>query len=212
MSMMICGREIAVCIELKCKDEPAAEGMCASHFAKVTKERQGIVYFIAAGQYVKIGYTTNIALRCVDLRAKAGIVLPPDLTLDEVKAHQILATETGGLDREARLHHHFQDYRTAGEWFRRSPELMRYIEAVSRPNYPASRKVISRYDDGLHLLEAAVSAQTAALRAKQDRPSACRARSAAVRAAYEGGIRPKTLARALGIQSQRVLRMAAGRE
>lgn len=186
--------------------------MCAAHFAKVNKERRSTVYFIAAGDYVKIGFSTNMKVRLVDLRHSSNITTPAGLSHRDLNAHRVLATEAGGPDRESRLHFHFRAYHVAGEWFTRSPELLAYINALNSPMESASRELVARYDSGRHLIDAAVAAERNARMSSRNGGSAFHERSAAVRAAKAQGIRTKTLARALGIQSQRIIRMVADRE
>lgn len=210
--MEICGRTITECIELKCKDAPHAEGMCAAHFAKVEKERRGTVYFVAAGEFVKIGYSTNMGVRLVDLRRAYNFTTPAGITDFELRDYRVLATETGGPDREARLHYHFRAYHAAGEWFERAPEILAYIDALNSSTELVSRALLASYDSGQHLIAAAIEAECRARASKRNGGAVFQERSAAVRAAKEKGIRTKTLARSLGIQSQRVVRMVSGRE
>lgn len=76
---------------------------------------QTVVYFIANGGRVKIGYTTNLKSRLSSLALRADSVL---LTLD------------GGPDLERALHAHFQAHRDGNtEWFELAPTIFRYITA-----------------------------------------------------------------------------------
>lgn len=77
-----------------------------------------VVYFIANGGRVKIGYTTN-------LRSRLG-----SLTL---RSDAVLLALHGGPDLERALHVRFAAYRNGNtEWFELAPEIFRYI-AASHP-------------------------------------------------------------------------------
>lgn len=74
-----------------------------------------IVYFLANGGRVKIGYTTNLKSRLGSLALRSDSVL--------------LALH-GGPELERALHVHFTAYRNGTtEWFELSPEIFRYIAA-----------------------------------------------------------------------------------
>jgi hypothetical protein len=74
-----------------------------------------IVYFVANGTRVKIGYTTRLFDR---LRA---------LTL---QADAVLLLLEGGMHLESALHKRFGKHRIAGtEWFALAPEIVRYVGA-----------------------------------------------------------------------------------
>jgi hypothetical protein len=74
-----------------------------------------VVYFIANGSRVKIGFTTNLKNRLGSLALRADSVL---LALD------------GGPDLERALHAQFSDYRNGDtEWFELAPEIVRYVSA-----------------------------------------------------------------------------------
>lgn len=66
-----------------------------------TKERErraavSVVYYVRTGRYVKIGYTSNLKARLVNLR---------------LDATEVLATESGGRTLEAQRHAQFADER-----------------------------------------------------------------------------------------------------
>lgn len=79
-----------------------------------------IVYFIANGGRVKIGYTANLRVRL------ASLSLRPD---------NVLLALAGGPELERALHTHFAAYRNGStEWFELSPEIFRYVAgAAGRP-------------------------------------------------------------------------------
>lgn len=77
-----------------------------------------VVYFLANGGRVKIGYTTNLRSRLASLTLRNDSVL---LVLH------------GGPDLERALHSHFAEYRDgATEWFELAPAVFRFI-AMSHP-------------------------------------------------------------------------------
>jgi hypothetical protein len=72
-----------------------------------------VVYFLANGGRVKIGYTTNLKSRLASLALRNDSVL---LVLH------------GGPDLERALHSHFAAYRDGTtEWFELAPEVFRFI-------------------------------------------------------------------------------------
>lgn len=74
-----------------------------------------VVYFIANGGRVKIGYTTNLKSRLSALALRRDAVL---LTLQ------------GGPELERALHARFTQYRNGNtEWFELSPEIFHYASA-----------------------------------------------------------------------------------
>lgn len=77
-----------------------------------------VVYFIANGSRVKIGYTTNLRARISSLSLRSG---------------NILLALSGGTELERGLHARFSRHRVGDtEWFALSPEIGSYI--VSRLN------------------------------------------------------------------------------
>jgi hypothetical protein len=71
-----------------------------------------VVYFIANGGRVKIGYTTNLKNR---------------LSALALRSDSVLLTLQGGPELERALHTRFTAYRNGNtEWFELSPELFRY--------------------------------------------------------------------------------------
>jgi hypothetical protein len=77
--------------------------------------RDGVVYYVRSGGYIKIGWTGSLAGRM-----KA---YPPDSVL--------LATEPGTRADETRRHQQFAVHRTHGrEWYALTADLMRHIDRV----------------------------------------------------------------------------------
>lgn len=99
----------------------------------------GLVYFVCAegGDRIKIGKTRDLTRRLLSLRAHS----PTPLV--------VLATEPGGLQREAELHAKFAPMRLHGEWFRAEPELLDYIATLAVPNlYREPASTASTGDSG----------------------------------------------------------------
>lgn len=105
-------------------------------------DAQSVVYYIRIGDYIKIGFTTNMTERIKSLR---------------VDATDIMATEPGGRAKERERHEQFADIRRGRkENFERTPELLTHIARVRREqgkprittypviNIPAKRALFSR--------------------------------------------------------------------
>jgi hypothetical protein len=85
------------------------------------------LYFIecqCAERHIKIGVSSNIKVRLVNMRAHC----PYDLRL--------LKAVVAGAHLEIELHQRFAADRVRGEWFRRTPELLAYIDSLPS-NEPA---------------------------------------------------------------------------
>jgi hypothetical protein len=85
-------------------------------------ENEGFVYFVECDDFIKIGYTESVEDR---VRALATAT-PYPLT--------VLATINGSQNTESCLHSRFADARHKGEWFRKTPELLDYIESAKEPS------------------------------------------------------------------------------
>lgn len=88
--------------------------------ANITKGGTPLIYFIAdyQAQAIKIGYSTNVPARLATLQTASSSPLV------------LLATMSGGLLRERRLHQMFE--RIHGEWFSPTTELLRFIAASTQ--------------------------------------------------------------------------------
>lgn len=98
---------------------PRTDLVATASAAKVEDLLSGVhdsvVYFVANGGRVKIGYTTNLRSRLSSLALRSDSVL--------------LALH-GGPELERALHTHFADYRNGNtEWFDFAPEVFHYISA-----------------------------------------------------------------------------------
>jgi len=79
-----------------------------------------VVYFIGGDEGpVKIGMTTNLALRLQHMQTGSPIEL------------KVLATVAGGAEVERGYHAAFANYRIRGEWFERSPAIVQEINYLS---------------------------------------------------------------------------------
>lgn len=80
-----------------------------------------VVYFLRAGEFVKIGKATGSASSRVS-QLKTGCPFPIE----------VMATIPGGIDKEHSLHQQFSHIRAHGEWFHAHPSLLSFIKTVSR--------------------------------------------------------------------------------
>lgn len=79
---------------------------------ELARKRVGLVYFLRAGDFVKIGYTNNLDRRMTDLRT--GMPLPIELIGVRIASRLV----------EGELHRRFEHLRTFGEWFVGEAELL----------------------------------------------------------------------------------------
>lgn len=93
-------------------EKPAPAGEIKPFYRPAKK---GWIYFIQAGDFVKIGYATNIKVRIKGLETGS----PVELVL--------LRQERGNMDDEARYHKQFADLHVRGEWFRYEGSLAAHI-------------------------------------------------------------------------------------
>lgn len=80
-----------------------------------------IVYFLKAGEFIKIGKATKDA-SCRVASFQTGCPYP--IT--------VLAEIPGGLGLESRLHKRFKADHFRGEWFSASPALLSYISSIAK--------------------------------------------------------------------------------
>jgi hypothetical protein len=78
-------------------------------------EKVGYIYFLRAGQWVKIGFSTDPTGRFTSLKT----ALPAPVTC--------LVSVPGSARLERRLHEIFRKHRGQGEWFKAVPELTRLM-------------------------------------------------------------------------------------
>lgn len=84
------------------------------------------IYFLKAGDFVKIGTTKNVSIRS----------RISDMQTGNPNKMELLGIMLGDERVESNLHAHFSDIRQSGEWFLYSPELKTFIEtfAITSPN------------------------------------------------------------------------------
>jgi Meiotically up-regulated gene 113 len=80
---------------------------------------RGFVYFIECGDYIKVGYTGSVRARLTNL----AMANPYPL--------KVLATMEGSKQTESSLHDRFADAFHRGEWFRKTPELLAFIDQIA---------------------------------------------------------------------------------
>jgi hypothetical protein len=80
------------------------------------KRPPGLIYFIRAGETVKIGYTMNVAKRMAGLQSCNPETL------------ELLAAFHGGQADERSVHRIFASLHLRGEWFRYDKAVIEYID------------------------------------------------------------------------------------
>jgi hypothetical protein len=102
-------------------EREAAEKRLADYLAtrKIAEieRRPSFVYFIECGGYIKIGYTS--------LKARLS-----SLATANPYPLKVLATVEGDQQTEELLHNRFADAFHRGEWFRKTPELLAFIDEI----------------------------------------------------------------------------------
>jgi len=78
----------------------------------------GEVYFLACGDFVKIGYSTDIAGRTEALQPGA----PQKL--------ELIGRMPGSIQTERALHKKFKHLREHGEWFSLTDDIWKFLKAV----------------------------------------------------------------------------------
>lgn len=84
-----------------------------------SERRKGFVYFLRAGDRVKIGFSLDVLERVAGLQASS----PEPL--------ELILVLPGAIADERRLHRLFRDDRLHNEWFRYSAEVRAYLAVVS---------------------------------------------------------------------------------
>ena len=82
-------------------------------------DRIQVVYAIAAGDHIKIGYTSNLKSRLSSLQNGSAVLL------------DVLAAWPGGPQQEKALHAKLSSYRAYGEWFRDTVAVRKAIQRAS---------------------------------------------------------------------------------
>ena len=102
------------------------DGMRLWKWEEVATCLDGSVYFLEAGELIKIGFSRNLKNR---LRT-----LQDALPYEGVLLHTIIGTER----MEAFLHARFAADRVRGEWFKRSAKLLEYIDLLKAGHVPGA--------------------------------------------------------------------------
>lgn len=89
--------------------------------------QQGHVYFVRAGEAIKIGFSTNTPSRIASLQTSNAEQL------------ELLGSIPGTPEDERELHERFCHFRIRGEWFRDADEIVDYVHDKTwrRPRLPA---------------------------------------------------------------------------
>lgn len=102
---------------LVAREELTTSAMPVSVESLLSGVHDSVVYFIANGGRVKIGYTTN-------LKSRLGALA--------LRSDSVLLALHGGPELERALHARFTQYRNGNtEWFELSPEIFRYASGRS---------------------------------------------------------------------------------
>jgi len=89
------------------------KGQRSAAFGPNRRTRPGIIYFAQIGDLIKIGYTTNLRQRMIQL----GV-------------DKVLASMPGTMRDEEALHHRFGSDWVDREMFRPGPDLMAFIDSL----------------------------------------------------------------------------------
>jgi hypothetical protein len=81
-----------------------------------------MIYFIESGDYVKVGYTSDIKNRY-----KKYVTENPN----QIK---LLATFKGGYDTEKKIHRQLKEYHHRGEWFKFNDEVRELLIQIKKEN------------------------------------------------------------------------------
>lgn len=84
--------------------------------ARAKIERKTFIYFMRAGEFIKIGHSRNWRSRMSDMQTGSPHTIVPLLVL--------IAAESD----ERKLHVRFRKSRFRGEWFHSSPAIQSYIK------------------------------------------------------------------------------------
>ena len=85
------------------------------------------VYFIKAGNYVKIGTTHDIENRLKQIQSGKGAITPDDACTDQMI---LIKTIPGSYNVEKTLHRIWAGNRVVGEWFNLDDDLLEYINKL----------------------------------------------------------------------------------
>lgn len=123
------GLKIAASFETDDPEEFLRETLFVDQYIKQL-EHETFIYFIEAGDYIKIGYSRDPIRRLSQIRGGKNVKSPDRLDLSRAR---ILAVEQGSQSEESRLHRRFAEHRTSGEWFEKNERLAHYIKSITTP-------------------------------------------------------------------------------
>jgi len=83
------------------------------------KQTSGVVYFVKSGEFVKIGYATDLPTRFSGLKTS---------TPNEI---ELMGSCRGTKETERRFHERFASHRHRGEWFRLTGDVEQAIQAIT---------------------------------------------------------------------------------
>ena len=99
--------------QLRAASDPHIDGIREEAELDRASEPPPLVYFIRLGTRIKIGTTTNLVQRLMQLPVE-----------------ELLGTIIGGYEMEQELHKRFAQYRVVGEWFVDCPPIRAFIAAA----------------------------------------------------------------------------------
>lgn len=79
-----------------------------------------VVYFVRAGELIKIGYTSNLEKRIASLSNMSPIPI------------ELIGSLLGDKHVEKEVHNRFAHLRHHGEWFRADKKLLQYIKELAQ--------------------------------------------------------------------------------
>lgn len=100
----------------------------STHYPRSGRRRPCFVYFARAGQYLKVGCSSNPPVRVKMLRHQYKGNFPADL--DRSQPFEILRVIPGGFDLEFYLQNRLYDFHVAGEWFQATPEVLEWVSEI----------------------------------------------------------------------------------
>jgi hypothetical protein len=86
------------------------------------RSKRGVVYFVKAGERVKIGFTVDVERRLSQLQA----LFPDDL--------ELVLSIPGSILMEKELHRRFQAFQLKREWFLYSAQISAFVEKMVSEN------------------------------------------------------------------------------
>lgn len=123
------GLKIAASFETDDPEEFLRETLFVDQYIKQL-EYETFIYFVEAGNYIKIGYSRDPIRRLSQIQGGKNVKAPAGLDTSRAR---ILAVEQGSQGEESLLHKRFAEYRVDGEWFAKNERLTHYIKSITTP-------------------------------------------------------------------------------